>query len=137
MKKDKLVLMVALCLFFIPCLAGAGDFDGSKPLICVPLETFECQPGQDCQGGTAESIDIPQFLKIDFKNNAITGTKQDGTPRTAKIEEKEYKEGKLILQGAQNGRGWSMVIAEGSGKMTLTASDDQVGFVVFGACMAR
>jgi hypothetical protein len=27
-----------------------------------------------------------------------------------------------------------MVISEASGKATITASDDQVGFVVFGAC---
>jgi len=30
-----------------------------------------------------------------------------------------------------------MVIAEATGKTTITASDDQVGFVVFGACTPR
>jgi hypothetical protein len=43
-------------------------------------------------------------------------------------------DGKLILQGIQGSKGWSMVITEATGKMTLTAADDQVGFVVFGAC---
>ena len=27
-----------------------------------------------------------------------------------------------------------MVISEGTGKVTLSASDDQAGFLVFGAC---
>jgi hypothetical protein len=49
----------------------------------------------------------------------------------------EQMEGNLILQGVQNGKGWTMVIAEGTGKATITASDNQVGFVVFGACIAR
>jgi hypothetical protein len=30
--------------------------------------------------------------------------------------------------------GWSLAIAEDTGKMVLTASGDDVGFVVFGAC---
>jgi hypothetical protein len=30
-----------------------------------------------------------------------------------------------------------MVITEATGKMTVTASDDQAGFVVFGACIAQ
>jgi hypothetical protein len=47
----------------------------------------------------------------------------------------ERMDGKLILQGVQNGKAWSMVITEATGKMTLTASDDQAGFVIFGACM--
>jgi hypothetical protein len=30
-----------------------------------------------------------------------------------------------------------MVISEATGKATITASDNQVGFVVFGACMGQ
>ena len=51
------------------------------------------------------------------------------------IKNRQQIEGMLILQGAENGRGWSMTIDEKSGEMTLTVSGDQVGFVVFGACM--
>ena len=46
----------------------------------------------------------------------------------------EHLNGRLILQGTQNGKGWSMVITEATGNMTVTASNDKVGFVVFGAC---
>jgi len=45
-----------------------------------------------------------------------------------------HVEGKLILQGVQEGKAWSMVITDDTDKMTLTAADDQEGFVVFGAC---
>ena len=34
--------------------------------------------------------------------------------------------------GMQNGRGWTLVISEESGKMSATISNDQVGYVLFG-----
>jgi hypothetical protein len=40
----------------------------------------------------------------------------------------------MILQGIEDGRGWSIIISEDTGKMTATASQDDVGFVIFGAC---
>jgi hypothetical protein len=48
----------------------------------------------------------------------------------------ERFDGKLILQGVQNGKAWSMIIKETTGKVSLSGSDDQVGFIVFGACTA-
>ena len=132
---NKWILLLALTLAIgLPVHVMAGDFDGSKSLICAPIETFECEPGQECDRGTAQNIDIPHFLKIDFKKKVITGTKEDGTERTVKIDNKNRIDGRLILQGVQNGRGWTLSITEATGKMTLTASADQIGFVIFGAC---
>ena len=62
----------------------------------------------------------------------------------SRIENLERIDGKLILQGAEDGIrevrdgvGWSMAISEETGKMVLTGSGDQVTFVVFGACVPR
>lgn len=53
----------------------------------------------------------------------------------------EEVDGKLMLQGAEDGRrgerdgvGWSMAVSKDRGDMVLTASGDGVAFVVFGAC---
>ena len=52
-----------------------------------------------------------------------------------------WGDGKLILQGAEDGvegvrdgLGWTLAISEEIGRMVLTASGDNVGFVIFGAC---
>ena len=123
------------CMLTVP--AVAGDFDGSKPLICAVIEVFECVPGGECQLGGAESINIPQFLKINFEEKTISSTPEAGPVRTTKIQNMERADGKLILQGVQNGRAWSMVINETTGKVTLSASDELAGFVIFGACTAQ
>ena len=129
-----LVVLVILCLLVTPLSVAAGDFDGSKPLLCAVIDTFECWPDGECQWGKAESINIPQFLRINFKKKIISGTRESGEVRTTKIENMARIDGKLILQGVQSGKAWSMVIMESNGKTTLTASDGQAGFVVFGAC---
>ena len=109
--------------------AVAADFDGSMPLLCASIETAECNAGADCSEGTVEHINVPQFLRINFQQQEISGPK-----RTTKIQNMAQVEGKVILQGVESGLGWSMAITQETGKMALTASGDQIGFVVFGAC---
>lgn len=134
MKKIKLIALFLLCFILTPLSIAVAEFDGSKMLLCATIETFECEPGVECLWGTAQSINLPQFLKIDFKEKKISGTRESGEVLATQIENMERSDGKLLLQGTQNNKGWSMVINEATGKMTITASDDQVGFVIFGAC---
>ncbi len=56
----------------------------------------------------------------------------------------ELVDGKLILQGAEDGYqsvrdglGWTITIAEDTGRVVMTASGDKVAFVVFGACLPQ
>jgi len=130
---------LVICMFSLP--AVAGDFDGSKPMLCAVMDIVECGPDGNCQKVTVEDVSIPQFLKINSKEKKITATQTSGSKRSTTIKNIEHVDGKLILQGAEDGIegvrdgvGWSLAIAEDTGKMVLTASGDEVGFVVFGAC---
>jgi hypothetical protein len=136
MKKLRPIILTVFLICAMPLLVFAGSFDGSVTILCAVVETFGCNDIDKCQEGMAQDIDIPQFLSIDFKNKMISG-KQGKNIRTTKIENMEKNNERLILQGTQEGKGWSMVIIESTGKMTLTASDDDVGFVVFGACTTK
>ena len=130
---------LVICMFSLP--AVAGDFDGSKPMLCAVMDIVECGPDGNCQKVTVEDVSIPQFLKINSKEKKITATQTSGSKKSTTIKNIEHVDGKLILQGAEDGIegvrdgvGWSLAIAEDTGKMVLTASGDEVGFVVFGAC---
>ncbi len=114
--------------------ARAASFDGSEPLLCASVEAYDCGAGGDCFKGTAESINAPQFIRLDFEQKLARATRLGGEERTAKIESMTREEGKLILQGVQLGLGWSMVITQESGTMALTAAGNQAVFVIFGAC---
>ena len=122
-------MLVSLSLFLICVIhmpASAGDFDGSKELLCACMRVIECGPDGNCAEVSAEEIGIPEFLKINFKQKTI------GAPQLGKNQRAEdgYKE-------VRDGAGWSMAISEETGKMVLTESGDQVGFVIFGACISR
>jgi hypothetical protein len=123
---------LAICISMVPYQLASAKYDGSVPLLCAPIQAIECGVGDDCHRGTADSVDIPQFLKIDFEGKIIMATDESG--KKAIIKSLEHADGKMIMQGMQNGRGWTLVISEKSGKMSATISDDQVGFVLFGAC---
>ncbi len=62
----------------------------------------------------------------------ISAVKEGG--RQTAIKNIERINGKTILQGVQEGRGWTMIISEETGKMSASVSGDGFGFIVFGAC---
>jgi hypothetical protein len=132
---SKLIGIVFVILTFIlPHTPSAAGFDGSSPLLCAGIEAFGCDIEYGCIEGTVESMDIPQFVRIDFGNNKISTPEGSKEKRVSVIKNFKRDNGVMILQGIEDGRGWSIIIAEDTGKMTATASQDDVGFVIFGAC---
>ncbi len=115
--------------------------DGSEAVICAAVEIMECVPDEECQRVSARDAGIPRFLQIDFAGQQITRTKPSGDEIASQIERSEVVDGRLILQGAEDGFesvrdgiGWSLSIDETSGNMVLTGSGADVAFVIFGAC---
>ena len=133
MNKIKFMSLAVLCLILTPLSIAAGQFDGSVPLLCAVIKVVECGAGGECYPVQPEVANIPRFLKINFKKKTISATEDSGRKGVTQIKNIEHANGKTILQGSENGRGWTMVISEETGKMSATVSDDQVGFVVFGA----
>ena len=142
MKKSTWITVLLMGALVAVTAAGAGDFDGTRPLLVSVIRVVECTPDGACRQVSPESIDLPQFMKIDFTNKTIrSAAAGDETPGTA-IERQEVVDGKLILQGAEDGYekmrdglGWTIAISEETGQVVLTASGDEVAFVVFGAAL--
>ncbi len=123
----------ALALGMAAPLGAAGaDFDGSKKLICSPSGVYECLFGQECKRVEADNAAVPEFIRVDFKKKRLTAVLGE---RTTAIQNIQKMSGNTIVQGAENGRGWTLTIDAESGAMSATVSDEGVGFVVFGACM--
>ena len=126
--------IIILGIFLIPYQGMASDFDGSKPLLCAVVDVRDCGVESDCQKGYADNMEIPLFLKIDFKENRISSTKESAKVVSTAIENLSKRDGKMIMQGAEHGRGWSMILSEETGKMSVTVSEENFGLVIFGAC---
>jgi hypothetical protein len=142
MKSYIWIVLTFLCIIVTASTVGAGDFDGSKPLLVSVIRVIECTPDGTCQEVAAASAGLPQFLKIDFTSKTIRPAAAGEEMPPSVIERQEVVDGKLILQGAEDGYenmhdgiGWTMAISETTGQLVLTGSGEQVAFVVFGACL--
>jgi hypothetical protein len=133
MKKSAWLLFPLLLLLSVPVPASAADFDGSKPLICALKDDFECSP-DGCERVSSESINLPQFLRLDFKDKQITTIREGAQVRATPFEKTDLRNGKMFLRGLENDWVWDLVIVEASGKMVLSIAGEEAGFVIFGAC---
>jgi hypothetical protein len=135
------ICLAGMVLGGLPSVGIAGDFDGRRPMICATIRAIECTPGSGCSEVALESAGLPRFAVIDAQKKVLHPTRESGIARTSSIDRMTTIDGKLILQGAEegvegvrDGLGWTIAIAQDSGELVLTASGDDVAFVVFGAC---
>jgi hypothetical protein len=122
-------------------VASAADFDGSEALICSFARVIECDAGADCRSVTNESVDAPDFVKLDFKKKTVTAIFNgvDGSP--GDLETIVNLANYLVVQGVQGGAegsadslAWSASIDHASGLIVVSGSGEKAAFVIFGAC---
>ena len=115
--------------------AQAGSFDGSKPFLCALLDLNSCAADSGCQAETPDSVDIPRFLFVDAKQGTVSGTRPGGRLLSTRIERTRTLGSLLVLEGAEAALSWTVTVEQSSGRMSLSAAGDGVGFVLFGACI--
>lgn len=124
----------SLALLGISLGVAAEGLDRSKPLICASLEAVECQAHRNCVKGTADMVNLPVFLRINFEQKVVEAARDSGEKLTSPILNASADDGALILQGVERGKGWNIAINQANGQMTATVSGRDVGFLVFGTC---
>ncbi len=130
-----LTLGVALAA---PIGAGAANFDGTSAVLCAALEAVQCTKSPVsthlCARGVARGMNVPQFVMLDFDNKRVIATKETGVDKTSTISNISRGNGHLVLQGVDDGHGWSLVLEENTGHMTASAIGDEEGMLLFGVC---
>lgn len=118
---------------------AAGEFDGSEPLMCSFGQVLECDAGSACRVVSHESVDAPDFVKLDFRKKQIISTTAGNDSAADDISVTDLGS-YLIIQGAQGGGqgdalGYSLSIDQATGQMVAAGAGENAGFVIFGACM--
>jgi hypothetical protein len=114
--------------------AGAQGLDTSKPLHCALAKVAECDEQAACSDVTSEQVELPAAWRVDFAAKQLVSP--DGQ-RTSPIAAVELLEGALVLQGHQNGRGWTLVVDRASGQLSGSISSVEGAFVLAGGCSAE
>ena len=101
--RKRIVMCLAVCLCILPYHLAAAPFDGSAPMLCAVIDVFECTATGSCQRGTAESVNIPQFMRINTAEKTLSST-GDNVRKTT-VQRVDRLDGRLILQGGEHGWG--------------------------------
>jgi hypothetical protein len=127
MKSIRYLIVVFLPL--LPVNTQAGDFDGSRLLICAPVKTMDCVRGDDCLTGLPEDVGAPAFMRLDFAKKTVIGPKV-----TSPIMLMEKTGDQILLQGREVNFGWTIALDSENGEMAVTLADRNGVYVLFGSC---
>jgi len=132
------ICMTLAAALSAPFAVGAANIDGKSLVICATLEAVQCvkdpADAHECVHGTAASLNVPGFVKVDFEKQQVTATRETGVDSVSAITSVALTNGNLVVQGVEDGKGWALVMEENTGRMTATAVGDEEGMMIFGAC---
>ena len=112
----------------------ADNVTGADKLLCSTLRAVECWQDDDCAEVPPADLNIPQFVQVDLDGKELRTTKASGENRATPIRIVERDGGKIVVQGYEKGRAFSLVIQEETGRATFASAADARGLVVFAAC---
>jgi hypothetical protein len=105
-------------------------------MICAARQIIACEAEGEC-GSAARDPDAPAFLRVSIADKSLSETRNDGETRQQAIENVKTIDDRLVVNGYDGKIAWNLAILTATGHMTLTASGDEIGFVIFGRCAGR
>ena len=124
--------LVVAVFSIAPGTTLAADLDGTTPIVCALVAVTECDRWGVCEPADPEVLALPAFVRVNASKKAIEAT--DGSGRKTDVQTVTKENGRLLLQGAEKGRAWSVVIGQKGGEMTAAIADHDGGFMVSGSC---
>ncbi len=115
-------------------LAQADNLEGVKEMLCAVSQVQLCIENDTCYSALPAELNIPEFVIINPGKKTLKTTKASNQNRSTSFSSVERDGGLIYLQGMENGRAFSFVIEETSGRMTVAVSRDGIAVSVFGAC---
>jgi hypothetical protein len=125
---------VGLSLLLAPGAALADDITGADKLLCSSVQATICWSDGDCEIGSPWNWDIPQFIEIDLEERTLSTTEASGENRETPIKSLDREDGAIFLQGFEQGRAFSFVITESTGRLAAAVAREDITVSVFGAC---
>ncbi len=115
-------------------MASAEDLTGVDEFICAAGQAQICVEADTCYATTAWELSMPEFVVIDTGKRTVSTTRASGLNRSSSFSSRERTDDLIFLQGMENGRAFSFVIHEATGRLTATIARDGAVVTVFGSC---
>ena len=125
---------MALLIALAAPLLMADDVTGASKLLCTSVEATSCRDDGDCVTDVPWSFNIPQFIEVDIAGKMLSTTKASDEVRQSPIQSLVRIDGAMVIQGLEQGRAYSFVINNKSGRLSAAVARDGITVTVFGAC---
>jgi len=113
--------------------AHADDLTGASRFLCSVVSVGRCDI-DGCADDTPDGALIPQFGIVDLGAKLLSTTPASGQNRSTPIETLRREGGLIVLQGLENGRAFSFVIAEKSGSASVAIAREELVLAVSAVC---
>ena len=118
--------------------ASAEGLDGSRNIICSAISVVACSDTPACLQGQARDFELPEFMFVDMTAKVIRATAESPQKNVrSPIKNAETTGTQFVLQGIENGHGWTVAIDRKTGRMRASLSGELVSYMIFGACTAQ
>ena len=114
--------------------AAADDLTGAERFLCSAAQVTACYDDGECLTLPPWELNVPEFIQVDLGAGTLSTTAASGQDRSTPIKNLEREDGFIVLQGFENGRAFSFLIAEKTGRASIAVARDGLGVSVFGAC---
>ncbi|HOC42361.1 MAG TPA: hypothetical protein PKJ99_05005 [Thermoanaerobaculales bacterium] len=128
------IFIAVLLLALAGRTAAADDLTGSGRFLCAAVQATACVEDGECGIDVPWNLNIPDFFEVDLEAKRLSTTKASGENRATSIEGLIRQGGIISFHGFENGRAFSWVISEQTGRATVAVATDGASVAVFGAC---
>ena len=132
MKWAAVLVIGAVAWYSVTALGD--DLSGANRLLCSVQQVNACFAGSGCSDTPAADLNIPQFIEVDVKARRLATTAASGENRQTVAQTAERSEGRLLLQGHELGRAFSLMVDEAAGHAVFASVAVDRSVVVFAAC---
>jgi hypothetical protein len=122
---------LSIAVASLATVAAAEDFDGSKPMVCAPLQGHDCLPDQQSCKPLEPRLEKVKDFGFDIEKKQVWSPYRS---TNLPIEHISNNAESLVMQGTTLQLVWSGIIHRTTGRMTVAIADREGAYVVFGQC---
>lgn len=130
----RITQLTAALAMTLPAIGQADNLAGSDRFLCASSRVVRCYAAGDCDSGPPWEWNMPSFVQLDLKKKLLSTPAASAEQRRSPITLVARDAGQILIQGSENGRALSMVIAEDTGLASTAIALDGITVTVFGAC---
>lgn len=118
----------------VPLIAEADNLTGTERFLCASTQVTFCDAYWGCDSGPPSLWNMPSFIQVDLAKKTLSTPRTSAEQRRSQFTHLARDNGRIFIQGMENGRAFSLVIVEETGSASLALALDGATVTVFGAC---